>query len=274
LAGTRTRIVPSVPDGEIPLARLLAHEADYFATMASVERRDGWLLFHNRAFPTRYNPNHAGVFRAAEGTGPSIALEIVAFYRGLGITPVAHVDALATPADLAACLLDAGFRRQDEEEPADLMLYVGPDQERVSVSAVERVSSAEGRRDWASIIDEHRPAETRTLLAALYEHQLRDRCVTGYVSRVDGVPAARANLFSANSLGRVESVFTRESFRRRGLAAAVVRRAVRDSLDRGNCLTYIHAVHGGDAQRLYERLGFRSVASDGVRVYALTRADT
>src|SRR5438067_13099990 len=92
------------------LERVLAHEAAYFSTMAAVERRDGWVLFHNPAFPTRYDPNHAGVFRAEGGQGPAIVQEIVDFYGAGRLQPVAYVGAPATPADRGACPRSAGVR--------------------------------------------------------------------------------------------------------------------------------------------------------------------
>ena len=263
-------MVPVVPVGETPLARILSHEADYFGTMAAADGRDGWVLFHNRAFPARLDPNHAGLFRAAQGTGASIAREIIAFYRGLGLTPAAYVDALATPSDLESCLIAAGFARVEAAETTDLMLYVGPDRERASsTDAVEDAGTAEARRDWASVMDEDRPPDARRSLAALYELVVGDARVRGYLTRVDGAPAARCALVSSAGLGRVESVFTRQPFRRLGHAAALVRRAVRDSLAAGNALTYLHAIHDGEAQRLYERLGFRTVATDVMRTYVL-----
>ena len=38
-----------------------------------------------------------------------------------------------------------------------------------------------------------------------------------------------------------------------------------ESLARGNGLTYVYAEPDGAAQRLYDRLGFRTVARDAIR---------
>ena len=251
------------------LDRILRHEAAYFTSMAAAGPRDGWVLFHNADFPGRFDPNHAGVFRAPEGTGQAIVDEIVAFYEGRGTAPVAYVDALATPHDLIPCLLARGFVESTEYGESDLMLYVGPDVERPSTAHVEAVRTQRDREDWASIMEEDRPEPSRSRLARLYCLEVSDPRTTGYLVRVDGRPAGRCELFSSDGLGRVEAVRTLAPYQRRGLAAAVVRQAVRDSLRRGNELTYLYAEHGGEAQRLYERLGYRTVARNAMRSFRM-----
>ena len=249
-----------------PLARILAHDADYWTCLARAERRAGWTLFHNRDLVPRVDPNHAGDFRAPEGSGAAIAREIIDFYRALGATPAAYVDLFATPHDLPLHLEQAGFR----EWPAwanDLMLYVGPDEGHPSPFASEIVQTKGQRDEWASVVQDEADADERMLLRRLYRTEIADERVTAFLARVDGVPASRAELFSSAGLGRVEAVRTLTAHRGRGLAAAVVRHAVRDSLGRDN-LTYIYAEPGGSAQRLYHRLGFRTVATNLISFWA------
>ena len=107
--------------------------------------------------------------------------------------------------------------------------------------------------------------EERQLLHRLYTTEISDPRMTAYLARVGGHPASRCELLSSKGLGRVEAVRTLAAYRRHGLAAAVVRQAVQDSLARGNEITYIYAEPSGQAQRLYERLGFRTVASKVIR---------
>ncbi len=46
-----------------------------------------------------------------------------------------------------------------------------------------------------------------------------------------------------------------------------MRHATWDSLRRGNALMYLYAEHGAEAQRLYERLGFRTMARNVMRSF-------
>jgi GNAT superfamily N-acetyltransferase len=258
----------AIPSVGTPLSRILAHETAYWACVATAEPRAGWTLFHNASLAGRIDPNHAGDFRAGEGTGAAIAQEIVAFYRALGLPPAAYVDALATPSDLVPRLFEAGFRDWDGAT-SDLMLYVGPDAELPSSHAVADAHTEQDRADWAALIEEDTDAATRRLLRRLYATEIADPRVTAYLARVYGRPAARCTLFSTDGLGRVEAVRTVAPYRGRGLAAAVVRSAVQDSLARGNELTYVYAEPGGAAQRLYDRLGFRTVTRHAIRGFIL-----
>ena len=253
-----------IPNDKTPLARVLAHEAAYWTCVSEAEPRAGWTLFHNVALLGRIDPNHAGVFRAAEGTGAAITRAIVDFYEGLGATPAAYVDALATPRDLVPSFLAAGFREW-VGATSDLMLYVGPYAERPSAHAVAEVRTSPERIDWATVIEDDADAPTVQALHRLAATELADSRVTAFLARVDGRPVSRCLLFSSSGLGRVEGVRTLTAYQGRGLAAAVVRRAVAESVTRGNDLTYIYAEPNGAAGRLYDRLGFRTVARNAIQ---------
>jgi predicted GNAT family acetyltransferase len=144
------------------------------------------------------------------------------------------------------------------------LLYVGPDAERPASHPIRIVTTTQERSAWAAIHDEVDHASGQQV-EAIHAREIADPRVMAYLAYVDGQPAARGHLFSADGLGRVEAIHTRVTHRGRGLAAAIVRRAVLDSLTRGNGLTYIYAEPGSAAQRLYTRLGFRVVAPQASR---------
>lgn len=147
------------------------------------------------------------------------------------------------------------------------MLYVGPDAERPSSHAATVVRTAHERADWAAVVEEGADEATRRALRRLHATEVADPRVTAYLARVDGRPASRCLLFSSAGLGRIEAVRTLTADQGRGLAAAVVRQAVGESLARGNELTYVYAEPDGAAQRLYDRLGFRTVVRHAIRAY-------
>lgn len=258
--------MPAMPLDRSPLARILRHEHDYWSTIAAVEQRDGWRLYHNAGLIPRIDPNHAGDFRAAEGSAAAIVAEIVAFYADLGATPAAYVDYLATPRDLPEQLLAAGFEEWIGATN-DLMIYVGPDIAFPAQARIEVVQMDAQREAWASIVAEEAGETTRRLLRSLYLQEIGDARMTAYLAWVDGHAASRCELFAYDGLGRVEAVRTIAAYRGRGLAAALVRQAVHDSLAQDNAITYIYAEPGGDAQRLYERLGFRIVTRNVTRSF-------
>lgn len=245
------------------LARILQHESDYWSTIAQVEQHNGWKSYTNPAFAPRIDPNHAGDFRAAEGEAARIVAEVSATFRSRNLTPAAYVDLLA-PGDLVPALLRAGFQEWSGATN-NLLLYDDTNQRRttpvtaamVSVTVVE---SEEDRQAWAAIMEETTGPAERPRLRQLYYTEICDPRMTAYLVRVDNEPACRAELFSADGLGRVEAVRTAERFRGRGLASAAIRTAIRDSQRRGNQLTYIYCEPDSTAQRLYQNLGFALTA--------------
>jgi GNAT superfamily N-acetyltransferase len=256
-----------IDNEQTPLGHLLAHESEYWATIAQVEQQDGWKAFSAPHLSPRIDPNHAGEFRSAVGQGERITEEVVAFYRRLGVTPAAYVDCFAPP-DLIPCLLQAGFQEWSGAS-ADLMIYIGPDTAQTTTIEVETVRDEQARTAWASIVEEEVTPASRALLHRLYATEISHPRITAYLVRIDGQPVCRGELFASGGLGRVEAIRTALPYRNRGLAAAVVRQAIRDSQAMGNALIYLYAEPGGDAQRLYHRLGFRTVTQNLVRSFIL-----
>lgn len=256
------------PISPVIIERILAHESEYWSTIAHIEQRNGWKAFCNLQFVPRIDPNHAGDFRSAEGEGERIAQEILDYYRPQGITPAAYVDSLA-PADLIPALTQAGFQSWSGAY-SDLMFYLDPDRLSPPTIQVKTIQDEATRRQWASILEEGTPEASGMLLQELYFTEICDQRVTAYLVQVDGEPACRCELFSANGLGRVEAVRTRVRYRQRGLASAAVRQAIRDSQLLGNDITYLYAEPGGDAQRLYQQLGFRTVAEQFIQSFLWT----
>jgi len=255
----------TIPLNRTPLGQILAHETAYWSTIAAVTPHAGYCLFHNPRLSPRVDPNHAGDFRAPPGQAERIVAEIIDFFESQGIVPAAYVDLLAPP-DLVPALLAAGFNEWSGADE-DLMIYTGPDQGYPAAFTVEVVKSSRQRAEWAGIMEQSEaddPAQRRLMLD-LYTTAISDPRMIAYLIRIDGIPAARCQLFSADGLGRVEAVRTQEEFRGRGLAAALVRRAALDSLERGNRITFIYAEPGSPPQRLYHRLGFRTVAHNLMR---------
>ena len=252
------------------LRRILDHDAEYWSAISARVARPGYLLFHNTDLAPRIDPNHAGMFRAPEGSGAAIATEIVAFYRNLGVTPAAFLDACTTPTDLRDHLPAAGFVDWDGAL-SDLMLFVGPDDAPASDATVEFVQNDAQRLEWAAIVEEQAADDMQAmaLLRRRYLREISDPRVRAYLVRSDGQAVSRCILFSDGGIGRVEAVRTRAAYRGRGLASAAIRRAVMDSVECGNPLTYIYAEPGAGPQRIYHRLGFRTICQRATEGYIL-----
>jgi GNAT superfamily N-acetyltransferase len=116
---------------------------------------------------------------------------------------------------------------------------------------------AEGMRSSPEIQDEDEVAQ----LVAAQHRRRRAVHVRYFAARVDGQIASYCELFSDGRTGQIESVMTVEPFRGRGLAQAVVSRALAESQTAGHDLTFLLTDADDWPKELYRKLGFEAVGS-------------
>jgi GNAT superfamily N-acetyltransferase len=80
-----------------------------------------------------------------------------------------------------------------------------------------------------------------------------------FAARVDGTVASYCELYSEGSTGQIENVFTFERFRKRGLARAIVSRALDESRAAAHDLTFLLADRDDWPKELYRKLGFDEI---------------
>ena len=78
-----------------------------------------------------------------------------------------------------------------------------------------------------------------------------------FVGYVDRTMAGFTSLLSLERVGYLDNVLTLPAYRRRGVASATVRAALRASLGGGDRIVHLLAEEGSAPARLYDRLGFR-----------------
>jgi GNAT superfamily N-acetyltransferase len=86
-----------------------------------------------------------------------------------------------------------------------------------------------------------------------------------YLARLDGQPVGACQLFIANDQGRIDDVYVRPGFRRRGIASAMMIQVITDALTSGCRETYLFTEAGGMAEPLYRKLGFEVRAVNAMR---------
>jgi len=140
-----------------------------------------------------------------------------------------------------------------------VMVHRGPLPD-LDTSTVEEAAGEELEPLWiagmrAEISDEE---EIRQLVTAQHGRRLGAE-VRYFAARLDGQLASYCEHFLADRVGQVESVMTLEPFRKRGLAKAVVTRALEQSVRSRNDLTFICAAADDWPKELYRKLGFETV---------------
>jgi GNAT superfamily N-acetyltransferase len=96
----------------------------------------------------------------------------------------------------------------------------------------------------------------RDALLDMYGKASKFKGTRSYLGFFQGKPAGSCGLVSFDNVGGIFSVGTAPEFRKKGIATALLLKAVADSLTLGNSMLYLITTKGSDAERLYMSLGF------------------
>ncbi|MDQ4144409.1 MAG: GNAT family N-acetyltransferase [Actinomycetota bacterium] len=110
-------------------------------------------------------------------------------------------------------------------------------------------------------LDESPPSDVSVKEQIVSLVPLMHRAARGrfFVVSEEGEMVAGCHLYSDGEVAQVENVTTLETYRGRGLASAVVARAVDEAIAEGNSLTFLLVDDGGGPKTLYERIGFETI---------------
>lgn len=175
-------------------------------------------------------------------------------FREKGFDCAFTLSQLDRPADLGKRLERRGFA---QGALASAMVY-DPSTPRMPVRTVAQVDiSNETEYDtWADVMC--RSFDHPLTMGEVGRAVLLGPEVRRYLARVDGVPAGAILVYSQFGMGYVDFVGTLPEHRRKGVASALLTRTVADSQALGNRWTTLETTAGSDAERLYERQGFRT----------------
>lgn len=99
----------------------------------------------------------------------------------------------------------------------------------------------------------------RLSLHATIEGLLDARRNTFYIGAINGEDVATLHLICEKKMAGIYAVGTRRDFRRQGIASTLITRSIEDARARRCDEITLSTASGGNAQRLYERLGFEPV---------------
>jgi ribosomal protein S18 acetylase RimI-like enzyme len=239
--------------------RAVAFERAYGERLVDevVPGRHGRGLFTPRLPLVRYL-NHYSVDLGARPCIEALTDEADVLHAAAGLPhrKIAIDDDLG--AELRPTFVERGWKHEEL-----LVMPHGGAHPEVDTSGVQEVGPAELEPVWIDGMQASPEIESdeeiRQLVAA--QHRRRQAVDVRYFSaRVGGEIASYCELFSDGQTGQIESVMTLEPFRRRGLAQAVVSRALAASHKRHD-FTFLVADASDWPKELYRKLGFESVGS-------------
>jgi len=228
-----------------------------------VETPVGEALFED-ALPLVYDLNLIAVSPGLSASAAELAAEAD---RVQGSAGLGHRK-LAIDEDPLAIAVAPGFRELGwDQQPLVVMPHRGGGRE-VGTTAVEEVSRAELEPAWAAGIRAGglKGDVVRQLVEAKSVTE-RAADVRFFATRAAGEVASYCELYSRDGIAQIEAVMTLPAHRRRGLASAVVVRALEESRAAGNELTFLVAEEADWPKELYRKLGFEIEG----RIWAFSR---
>ncbi len=259
------------------LARACHTRAGYLALGNETITSDPVRFVRNRAAPSIYDANHGTRVRAAsEPEIDAVLSHAEELFAGFGHRRF-DCDPF-TPAAFEARLVLEGYRANPELQ----LILEGS--LRASPPPVE-IRLARSDTDWELLgrlirmehqetaERERRPVYSEIVSAQMIETK-RAKCppLRFWIAQVGGVDAAYFSGWPGeNRVGLVEDLFTHPEFRGRGVATALIARAVEDARARGADAVLIGAAPEDTPRRMYAAMGFRPLCV--TRSYLKTPAD-
>ena len=213
----------------------------------------------DRSLPLRHDSNYFLVERLPIGAGAQdLAAEADRIMGGAGLS---HRAVMVFDAELGERLepqfLALGWNVRRHIWMAQLR---EPDR-HPDLSIVQEVDEADLRPARTAEILRY-PWGTEAVAQQLLDAKLLlgDRATTRFFGvRVDGEIVSWSDLYLAQGVGQVEDVATKEAYRGKGYATAVVLRAVKEARDAGADLVFLVADGDDWPKELYRKLGFDTV---------------
>jgi GNAT superfamily N-acetyltransferase len=222
------------------------------ATSTRIQRSPFGTALFNDDFPSYWDGNFLRVDRRS-ATAEQLIAEAHRLFEGF-----AHRE-IVVPDESVGSRLAASFGRDGWEVDRLVFMVQRREPDRESVVAVEECTFDEVYPLMLETnLSSHggmtrEAAETNAAVRSVFVD------VTGvrfFVARVDGELAGVCELSVHEGVAEIDNVNTLERFRGRGIARAVVGRAVQEGLDRGADVIFLIADDADWPKQLYAKLGF------------------
>jgi ribosomal protein S18 acetylase RimI-like enzyme len=218
--------------------------------------RFGTALFVD-ALPRVWSLNFVAVDRGVKASAQELAADADAVQGAAGLE---HRRVVVEEDELGASLAQ-GFRALGWRAQSLLVMPHTRSDRRVRTSPVREIARAELDPVWAiGIREEPWGRDEETVRQLVLQRQVIQRATNAryFAAVADGVIASYCELYSDGETAQIEGVLTLPQFRRRGLAASVVTRALTEA-EQAHGLVFLLAEAGEWPKELYRKLGFEAV---------------
>lgn len=202
--------------------------------------------------------NHVTGVNVTEDETEAFIKKMVDHFSSKGL-PFAcfRVSPLTRPVSFASLLGRYGFEKKSEQS---IMVFKGKSPRNRLTPDIKVKGIAEDEIDvfdrlmFASF---ELPTEWKEVFDRLMLRWLR-RGVKSYLAYVDGKPVGTVTLVSKAKIGCILNVGTLKEYRRRGIGTTLTVHALLESFKERNDLHTLQTTKGGEAERLYQKMGFQT----------------
>ncbi|HSP17169.1 MAG TPA: GNAT family N-acetyltransferase [Thermoanaerobaculia bacterium] len=234
-------------------AELEANELEFLRRHRSAVAELGFGTLYVSSDPDALSWNFLTNVNASDGQ-----LDLAgAIFRDWHRRPCIKVTPSSKPADLATRLESRGWRvglslthmvfdGRDGRRSADITVRLCRTDEDIAIFS-DVQSRGFGAPEWVHWVHKINLINSR------------DPDQHFYLAERNGRPAGVCLLLTASLVGGLYAVATLPEERGHGVAAALLARAIEHSVHSGNRVTVLNTATGGDAERVFVRLGFQAV---------------
>ena len=202
--------------------------------------------------------NHAADINVKEDEAENLLKRVTRYFLSRG-SPYVYfrISPLTRPTSFGSFLENHGFKKEREES---VMVFKGKQVEdklnpEVKVKEISGSEIDVYNKLMLTIFE--MPFEWKEGLDKLFLEWIRKGAKL-YLAYVEGKPVGTCALFSLLKIGGIFNVGTLEEYRRRGIGTTLTVHAIMDSIKEGNNLHILQTAKGGNAERLYRKIGFET----------------
>jgi len=201
--------------------------------------------------------NHVTNVNVARDRAEVFVKTVISHFAAKGLPFACFRVSPLTPISFISLLERHGFEKESEQS---IMVFEGKTSENVPNPNI-KVNEIE--EDGIDLFDSlmvkgfEMPAEWKEVFDRFVVDWMR-KGARNYLAYADGQPVGTISLFSKNKTGCILNVSTLKEYRKRGIGTELTVHAISDSVKEGNDLHTLQTDKGGDAERLYQKIGFKT----------------
>lgn len=198
--------------------------------------------------------NHVTNFNIAENRSEVFLKSVVNHFSSTGLPFVCFRVSPLTPSSFVSFLERHGFEKESEQS---IMVFDGkPPGNNANPLVTVKETNDIDTFDRLVVQGFEMPSEWKEAFDKLVA-PFKGKGVKHYLAYLDDRPVGTASLFSTSKVGCILNVSTLKEYRKNGIGTELTVHAISESVKAGNNLHTLPTDKGGEAERIYRKIGFK-----------------